>query len=326
MTIAFTICSVNYFAQAHTLGESLSKTNPNIRFFIGVVDRLDSKSIKSELLPPYQLVEVHQIGIERFEDLCGNYDITELNTAVKPYYIDYFFKTYQDAESVIYLDPDIIVYQPLTQLEEHLRQHPVVVTPHITTPYLDDKWQSEEDLVKTGIYNLGFIGVGRSEIGLKFVEWWKIKLFDGAYIDLCNGLFTDQHWIDLVPIFFDNVWIEYHLGYNVAYWNLHERFCSLKGNEWYINQDFPLIFFHYSGFNPFKSDIVSKYQNRIDFESRPDITPLFEYYRNKLLSNNQAYWQDFPCVYIKPKKIKRYVRVRKWVKKPFEMMLNLIEK
>jgi hypothetical protein len=325
MILAYTICSVNYFAQAHTLGESLQKLNPDIRFVIGVVDKLQGKTIDTAILPPFELLEVDKIGIPDFQEMCDRYDITELNTAVKPYYIHYFYDTFPEIDSVIYFDPDIIVYDDLQELKTALTKHNIVVTPHLVTPYNDDKWQNENDLVKTGIYNLGFIATSRSAETLRFVKWWMEKLKFGAKIDLCQGYFTDQHWIDLVPIFFDNVFISKDIGYNVAYWNLHERHCSQDSNgTWKINDTYPLHFFHYSGFNPFKASVVSKYQNRILFDERPDIVPLFEYYRVSLLKNHQAYWQEFPCVYIKPRKVKRLVRVREIFKFPFKKLRSII--
>lgn len=311
MKIIFTLCSVNYLAQATTLGASLAKHCPDVSFKIGLVDHLHTKSIDASLLPPYDIIEVDKIGIQDFKGMCDRYDITELNTAVKPYFIHYFFYQNPSVESVIYLDPDIIVFDDLSGIYTQLATNSVVVTPHILTPYRDDKWQSETDLVKSGVYNLGFIAVARRAEGLRFVRWWMQKLIHGAKNDLCQGLFTDQHWIDFVPIFFNQVVIDRDPGYNVAYWNLHERSVIKKNDTWLINEEFPLHFFHYSGYSPFKPTEVSKYQNRIQFADRPDIRELFDYYGNQLLANHQAYWQDFACDYIKPTKIKRFLRVRK---------------
>lgn len=325
MTIAFTLCSVNYFAQAFTLGKSLRETNPDIKYVIGLVDKLSTKQIDYSLIPDFELLEVDKIEIEDFTSLCDRYDITELNTAVKPFYFKYFYDKFPEAKNVIYFDPDIIVFQPLNELLAELEKYNIVLTPHITTPYNDDKWQNEEDVVNTGVYNLGFIATSRSAETLKFINWWSDKLRDGAYIDLCNGLFTDQHWVEFAPAFFEGVQINKYLGYNVAYWNLHERFVSLEDNIWLINNEYPIRFFHYSGYSPFKSNVVSKYQNRINFEERPDIVAIFELYKNSLLSNSQSYWQDFKCDYIKPPKIKRFVRVRKYLKMPFEKMADWIE-
>ncbi|WP_259016478.1 glycosyltransferase [Emticicia fluvialis] len=325
MTLAFTLCSVNYLAQAHTLGDSLKKHNPDFRFVIGLVDKLDTKDIDTSKLPDYPLLELDKIQIADLPGMCERYDITELNTAVKPYYLDYFLRNNPEATNIIYFDPDIIVFDKLTHLEESLQKYDIVVTPHTTTPYNDTKWQNEEDIVNTGVFNFGFVAIRRSDSARKMVDWWCQKLEKECLIDLCNGLFVDQHWADFFPVYFDNVLINKHLGYNVAYWNLHERICTEKDGKWFINNSTALQFFHYSGYLIAKPNEVSKYQNRINFEDRPDIVALFELYRNELLKNNELYWKHFKCDYIKPPKIKRYLRVRKYLKLPLEKLAQLVE-
>jgi len=326
MTLVFTLCSVNYLAQAITLGDSLKEQNPDTHFIIGLVDKLGTKEIDQSKLPKYQLLEVNKINISDFEEMCERYNITELNTAVKPYYFDYFLKNRPDITNIIYFDPDIIVFDKLTHIYENLERYNIIVTPHITTPYNDEKWQNEEDIINTGIFNFGFVAIKRSTEAQKMIIWWCDKLKNECIIDLCNGLFVDQHWAEFFPVYFDKVKIDKHLGNNVAYWNLHERLCSFVENRWMINGKIPLQFFHYSGYLIAKPNEVSKYQNRINFEGRADIVPLFELYRNQLLANNELYWKNFKCDYIKPKKVQRLVRVRKFAKMPLEKLASFIEK
>ena len=326
MTLVFTLCSVNYLAQAITLGDSLKEQNPDTHFIIGLVDKLGTKEIDQSKLPKYQLLEVNKINISDFEEMCERYNITELNTAVKPYYFDYFLKNRPDITNIIYFDPDIIVFDKLTHIYENLERYNIIVTPHITTPYNDEKWQNEEDIINTGIFNFGFVAIKRSTEAQKMIIWWCDKLKNECIIDLCNGLFVDQHWAEFFPVYFDKVFIDKHLGNNVAYWNLHERLCSFVNNRWVINGNIPLQFFHYSGYLIDKPKEVSKYQNRINFEERADIVPLFELYRNQLLANNELYWKNFRCDYIKPKKVQRLVRVRKYTKMPLEKIASFIEK
>ncbi|WP_394996742.1 glycosyltransferase [Emticicia sp.] len=325
MTLAFTLCSVNYLAQAHTLGDSLKEQNPDIKFIIGLVDKLETKDIDQTKLPKYPILEVHKINITHFNEMCNLYDITELNTAVKPYYFDYFLKNRPEVTNIIYFDPDIIIFDKLTHLSENLEKFNIVVTPHITTPYTDDKWPSEEAMINTGIYNFGFVAIHRSETSQKMIDWWCNKLEKECKIDLCNGLFVDQHWADFFPIYFDKVLIDKNLGQNMAYWNLHERFLSITNQKWFVNQHTPLQFFHYSGYLIAKPTEVSKYQNRITFEDRLDIIPIFELYKNCLLKNNELYWKNFKCDYIKPPKVKRLLRVRKYAKLPLEKLALIIE-
>jgi lipopolysaccharide biosynthesis glycosyltransferase len=319
MTLVFTICSVNYLAQAHTLGESLLAHNPDVKFIVGLVDKCSTKNIDTTKLPPFELLEVDKINIPDFEAMCARYDITELNTAVKPFYFSYFFEQYSHSQ-FIYLDPDIIVYRPLTALIKNLTKYNFIVTPHICTPIADSYHPSEATHCNTGIYNFGFVAFQRSTEATDFVKWWEAKLTYECKIDLCNGLFVDQHWGNFIPNFSDNVLIEKHLGYNTAYWNFHERVLSQQNGEWFVNGDVPLYFLHYSGYSPQREGVVSKYENRFDFKQRPDLWPIFEYYKNKLYSHNQNYWENFACDYIKPKPVERLVRVRKYARWPFEKL------
>jgi hypothetical protein len=324
MTLAFTICSINYLAQAQTLGQSLQRTNPDVEFVIGLVDRLDKVSLESDKMPPFQLLEIDKINIKTFDEMCENYNITELNTAVKPYFFDYFFKNRPDIQNVIYFDPDIIVFDSLKFLKESLDKYSIVLTPHITSP-ITDKFETREiDHLNTGLYNLGFVAVSRSKSSYQMIDWWMERLKKDCIIDLCNGLFVDQHWMIFVPIFWkEATLVDNYAGYNVAYWNLHERSVTQNEEKYFINY-VPLVFFHFSGYGLNKPTEVSKYQNRSTFENRPDIVPLFEYYAKQLKDNFNDYYIKIPCYYIKPTKIKKYLRVRKVLKYPFKKILKFI--
>ncbi|MEZ4900807.1 MAG: glycosyl transferase [Spirosomataceae bacterium] len=321
MTLAFTLCSINYLAQARTLGDSLRRTNPHIRYVICLVDRLDVAQVPKDKLPDFELLELHQIGITGLDEMCNHYNITELNTAVKPYFIRYFFEKVPQVENVIYFDPDIIVYQPLTILERLLQKYDFVLTPHLTTPLNDQLTPNELHHLNTGVYNLGFIALHKSPEATDFVKWWEEKLFDECKIDLCNGLFVDQHWVNFAPIFWNNVHVEKDMGWNAAYWNLHERHFSVKNNEHLVNGK-PVVFFHYSGYDPGYPSVISKYQNRFTFSERPDLNPLFDFYREELLRNHNTYYRQFPCYYIKPARVYKYQRIRKLLTQPLEKLLQ----
>ncbi|GGB90806.1 glycosyltransferase [Dyadobacter sediminis] len=325
MTIAFTICSINYLAQARTLGDSLKSTNPEIKFIIGLVDSVKNVVFDESYTPEFPMIEIDRIDIKDFQEMAGRYNITELNTAVKPFYFTYFFKQYPEAENVIYFDPDIIVFQPLTGLLDSLAKHKAVLTPHINSPIEDRLVPNELHHLNTGIYNLGFAAFRRSEETTKFVHWWEEKLRYECLIDLCNGLFVDQNWMNFLPIFMPETHIERNPGYNAAYWNLHERTFSVKNETVFVNEINPLIFFHYSGYDPEKPDVLSKYQNRFELKQRADLTILFDLYRNKLLENGNAYYRKFPCSYIRPAQIRRYQRVRKWLKMPLRYLIDQLE-
>jgi hypothetical protein len=295
MIIVFTLCSNNYLAQARTLGDSLLMYNPAYKFIIGLVDRKNPAIDYSKI--PYEILEVENIGISNFTDLYRRYNIIELNTAVKPFFFKYLFNNEVNLSGVIYLDPDILVYSTFKDLEQELETSEIIITPHFTTPLNDDKIQSEEDFLNSGLYNLGFIAVKKSSEGSKMIDWWAERLFSKAFIDFKRGLFTDQIWINFVPLFFHNVRILNNQGYNVAYWNLHERKIKSQGKEYYINTSVPLVFFHFSGYNPLVPSILSKYQNRFSFIDIPDAEDLFKEYSAYLFLNGYNQYISFPSAY-----------------------------
>jgi lipopolysaccharide biosynthesis glycosyltransferase len=295
MILVFTLCSNNYLAQAITLGNSLLKHNPDYVFKIGLVDRKTEQVNYNSI--PHEVIEVESIEISAFDQMFKRYSLTELNTAVKPYYFLYFFKTLSAADKCIYLDPDILVYQPFTELEEVLEKSEIVITPHFTEPINDDKFQAENDFLNAGLYNLGFIALKKGEESRKLIKWWAQRLLTKAYIDFTKGMFTDQIWINFAPLYFEKVNIFRHPGYNMAYWNLHER--SLN-NLWEVqksNITSPLVFFHFSGFNPLMPEVLSKYQDRFSFENRTDIGGIFKDYSEKLFENGYNTYLRIPCYF-----------------------------
>lgn len=326
MKIAFTLCSVNYLSQALSLGNSLETTNPQYRYIIGLVDRLDSHVFPEEitaLMNKFELLEMHTLGIEQFNEMVDKYDITELNTAVKPFYIDHFFKTIPDIEQVIYFDPDILVYEELKELDENLKTYNFVITPHIMSPYKDSFDVQEQDINNTGLYNLGFIAVKYSAESKKFIEWWKERLARYCYINMQKGLFVDQIWINFLPLFFEGALIERGPGYNISYWNLHERTVVKEGETYSVNGA-SLKFYHFSGYKISAPNVISRYQNRFTFEQRPDIVPLYKGYDNALRENKQMLFGAYKCYYIKMSESAGLSKKYKTFKR--EVIKNLIKK
>jgi len=334
--LVFTLCSNNYLAQAATLGDTLLKFNPDLKFLICLVDRRNNSFDYSKI--PHDIIEVENIGIPCLSEMILRYNIVELNTAFKPYFFQYFFNT-TTAESIIYLDPDIQVFAPLVDLHLELSKNDIVITPHFTTPINDDKWQAEEDFLNSGLYNLGFIAIKKSSNSIRMLDWWAERMRTKAYINFKKGLFTDQIWINFVPLFFEKVKIFINPGYNVAYWNLHERVISIIDEMYYVNGKQQLIFYHYASFKPLNPDQISTGQSRYTFKDRPDILPLFQNYCELVFQNNYKSLAHLPCYYVgirenvyrqqidkKIKKIPKYKRaigrIVRWVIRRFNIVMD----
>jgi len=305
VNIAFTLCSINYLAQAKTLFVSLKKTNPRWKFFIGLVDK-NNKNVDLSFLQ-CEVIEVEKIAINGFEKMVNKYSIIELLTSVKPFYISWLFNKYRDAENVVYFDPDIMVFQPLTRLENSLQQYDIILTPHYTASINDNCLPTELHVMQTGIFNLGFIAVKRSTNTFNMLAWWQSRLQDKCVIDLSRGLFVDQIWANLMPVYFDKVLIERYAGYNVAHWNLHERFLTEHDDEYFVN-DVPLIFFHFSHYSPAHADSIAAHHNRFNFETRPDLKEIFKRYKDSLIQHHYFELKNVSCFYLNDEKKKKRKR------------------
>lgn len=283
----FTIVAKNYFSYANTLCESIKSIHPESKIYIAVSDEINSTEYGE--YTKFDVININQLNLPEFEKFCFRYDVMELSTAIKPYVFRWIFDN-TNAENVIYLDPDIFVLSRLDRVTEILDGgSAVVVTPHITTRIDDGLHPDETTMLKVGVFNLGFIAISSSDTGYKVVNWWADRLERGAVNDLSKGLFTDQKWVDLVPCLFSNVAILRDPGFNVAYWNLHERVISFENDVWYANGE-PIKFFHFSGIDLKNIERFSKHQNRYNLSNIGVLKNLYIKYTKKLIDNK---YQDF---------------------------------
>jgi hypothetical protein len=307
MNIAFTLCSINYLAQAKNLFESIKETNPSWRFIIGIVDKnttnVDLSFLNSETL------FVEDVPVEGFQNMVDTYSIVELLTAVKPYYFTHLFKSNPDVDKIIYFDPDIVIFKKLTDLEEKLDNFDIILTPHFTTPIpLEDRHlPTEIHVFQTGVYNLGFLAVKRSDNTMAMLKWWEDKLRNDCIIDLTRGYFVDQLWMSLAPAYFDKVLIDKYPGYNMAHWNLHERTLTKTDDGYYVN-GVPLIFYHFSHYNPGKPEAIASFHTRYQFNSRPDIVEIYDSYREGLIASRYFELKKVVCYYMKNEEQKKRKR------------------
>lgn len=285
MKIAFTVCSNNYLSQAKALGDSLKKYSPEYTFFIGLCDRR-SKQIDYDYYAPAEILEVEKLEIPNFKWMTDNYNIIELNTSVKPYYFQYFLNNYPDAEIVIYFDPDIKVFDNLGSIEEELAGKSILLTPHILSPIADDgKVPDEAIFLNYGVYNLGFLAVCPTPETMKMLKWWSNKLATQCFDRTEKGIFVDQLPMTYVPVFYEDVQVSKNPGYNFAYWNFHERTISERDGKYYINEKYPLVFFHFSNFKPVYPIHITSKQNRFSLDKLPVLKHLFSEYAEILLLN-----------------------------------------
>lgn len=278
--IAFTLCSNNYLAQAKVLGDSFIEHHPESKFIIGLIDRLNDEIDYAEF-KHFNIITVEEIGIESMDKLILKYNITEFNTAVKPFYFKYLFSNFSE-DKIFYIDPDIKVFSRFEEVESLLDKYNIILTPQSCCPIDDNDSPSDLHLLGSGVFNLGFIAVSDFTKTEKFLTWWSDRLLKYAYGRPSQHMFYDQIWMNLVPVFFENYYILKHPGYNMAAWNMHERaITSLEEKNIYVNNNFILRFFHFSGYKFSEPNKFCSYSSRFSFENRQLESSIFlSYYED----------------------------------------------
>jgi hypothetical protein len=293
---ACTIVSPNYAAYAQTLAASYLAQHPGQRFFVLIVAACSDPA--PFIGRGFEPVLLNQIGLADLRAEAMKYDILELNTNVKPTFMRWLIERH-DLDQLVYLDPDIFCYAPLTPVFAALDAGAnATLTPHMTVPVFDGKSPSEQDLLYNGTYNLGFIAVRRSQEADRLLRWWEHRCLAAGFSEGRTGLFVDQKWMNHAPGLFDGVAILRHPGLNMAYWNLHERTLVADNGALLVSSPVqspvPLCFFHFSGIRLDDPQSLSAHTNRTTLAQRPDLRDVFRAYKQTVLANRDPQLHAMP--------------------------------
>jgi hypothetical protein len=247
------VCT-NHLALAKVLAQSIKKHMPKSKIIVCLIEK-DYPDRQGDFSIFDEIVLAKDMGFANYEQIIFKYSQYETAGASKGQLFQYVFKNYPKENHVVYLDADTQVFGPFTEVEEALRSHSIVLTPHLLDPTHDHSYLfGEFALLNSGIYNTGFIALKRSKESQDLLDWLCTRLEHHCFHDPVRGLFNEQKWFDLVPVFFDHVLTLKHPGYNVAYWNVFERNFTRSSSGYKVNgTSFRL--FHFSGLDYIKDTL-----------------------------------------------------------------------
>jgi hypothetical protein len=292
----FTIASKNYLASVRVLMESLQRFHPGAPRYLVLCDRVEGCFDPAN--ESFSVIMVEDLRIPRFKRFVFQYSILEFNTAVKATAFRYLFDSLS-VDRLVYLDPDILLYRPLERVLSELETANVLLTPHRTTvSNIERGTWAGQNLLRGGVYNLGFLGLRRSDETTRLLQWWEECLSMGCRARPDLGLFVDQKWMDLVPALFDGVRILRDSGHNVAYWNLDQRTLTGTATTGYCSQKEPLCFFHFSGYSPLHPESLMSYRGQFVLPPiEGTLAELLEDYRQRLLAQGYSASRQWPYAY-----------------------------
>jgi len=137
-----------------------------------------------------------------------------------------------------YLDSDIYFYSDPKILLDEMKDKSVLITEHRYTPKYDQTATS-------GKYCVQFVSFKNNKRGMAVLNWWVDRCIEWCYGRFEDGKFGDQKYLDDWTERFEGVHVLEHLGGGVAPWNIQQYKISEKDNKIILNNDIPLVFYHF---------------------------------------------------------------------------------
>lgn len=264
----------NYVPFVRVLARSLAVHHADVPLFLGLSDEVEDRFDPSA--EPFELLSIAELSIPDRDGFLTRYDRQEAAIAVKPYLLQSVLDL--GVETVVYIDVDALVLEELSGLFEAAAAHAITLLPHLLEPLEGpDRVDRELNILQSGVFNGGVLGVRDCAEGRRFLAWWQARLHEHCRHSIADGLHYDQRWLDLVPAYFEDVHVFRDPAVNIAHWNLPER-DPTSGR-----------LFHFSGFVPDRPNMVTRYSNRLAMNDRGVPAALFARYHRALLD---AGWDD----------------------------------
>ena len=270
----YTSITSNYLPKALALFESVFRFG-DIDFYCVVNEY--RRTYHAKLPRGFKLLFLEDILQEEWRPWILMHSIVELCTATKPYALGILHKL--GYEVILYLDPDIFVYNDLEPLFIATRENGLTLCPHILRQPMrySQIVDNEISALKHGTFNLGYLGVNHDRGGEIF-DFWSSRCFHFCDTDTSKGVFTDQKFFDMASIYFPYLKIIRNMGGDVASWNLHERRISVgEGGRLYANEDV-LLFYHFTSYD---SGVGLK-MSRIYGNESPVVYEMWMHYSTRL--------------------------------------------
>lgn len=289
----YTSININYLPKARILAKSIKQYLPCSKFSLVFSDVIPDE-INYQKEPFDEIITVRELNIpvENLDMWIYQHTVVELCTAVKGQALVKFLE--EGSDKVVYLDPDIAIFENLECLNKLLDNHDIILTPHVTIPENTEIGIKDNEIcaLKHGTFNFGFYAVKNSHNGLAFARWWRDRLIDYCFDDIPEGIFTDQKWGDLVPCLFDGVYMWKDPGCNVATWNISNRHIVKDNNKYYVNGS-PLKFYHFSGFDSgSQATMLERYS-----EGNSALYELRKWYISRQEEEGQLKYEKYPSAY-----------------------------
>ena len=282
------VCTLNFLPFARTAVQSFLTHHPAAVAVVLVLDADDPGAVDCH---GAEVRIGRELMGQRFPFLALKFTAFELSAASKSFLLLELVESGR-FRKIVFLDADVLVLSPMTELLDALDGHDVVACPHMMAPLPVRPSAPERPtsgaIAAVGILNTGLIGLRPTAATARFLATWReMVIAPGAFTE-GESPQHEQLAFNWVSAFGPDVHVLTDRSYNVAYWNLHERTLAwhlggpaLTGNLYTVDGR-PLVAFHFSGFSPYNPRVLSIHDGRHSRHLIPAVAHLIDDYTSLL--------------------------------------------
>ncbi len=293
MFVCATIVAKGYLSFARVLARSFRERHPGVPFLVLLADEVDGYF--DPALEPFELIQLSDLGIPHLERFRFHYAQQPLSYAATPYLLAYLID--RGFSHVVFIKQESLVLGSLSSLFHRLESASIVMTPHLVTPLEGaDGVARELNILQSGSFNVGILGVTAGKETARFLSWWQDRVRTHCCHAVTDGMHYEQRWLDLTPALFDGVHILRDPAYNVGHWNLPERTIVVQGDTVSVDGE-PCRLFRFSGYDPDEPHWVTRYSRRLTMDTVGPASLVFNRFRAALYCEGFCETRTWPYAY-----------------------------
>ena len=232
-----TLFDSNYVSKGIALYLSLQMHTDDFVLYVMSLDRECKEMLQS--------CDFKHMIVECIDDICSS-ELTEAKNnrsraefcwTCGSFFTDYFMNKY-NLPDITYLDSDLMFYSSPKSVYDEVQMNgaSIGLVPHFTSVSVFGK------------YCVQFVYFKNDDDGKACLRKWRNQCLEWCYSRLEGGKYGDQKYLESFADSYRNVYEVQNRGVGVAYWNMYDN--TYDGpNILYKGQTWPVVFFHYSGFN-----------------------------------------------------------------------------
>jgi glycosyltransferase involved in cell wall biosynthesis len=279
------IATRNHLCYAQVAARSFLTHHPGLSAFLLLVDGAPDDAA---LFPQGQVVLLRDLAMPHAGWYAAKFTAAEFCNALKPVFLRHLGAF---AETAVYLNCNIAVFSPLTELLDLLVTADLALVPHmLAPPPRPEQFQlrpTRAEIVHDGLIDAGIFAI-RMDACAAFLGFWaEANLAPGTFYAPAGNL-TDQHLLNWALVTVPGARVLRDDRYNVGYRNLHERDLRPARGEGdgasFLVGDRPLGTFHFSGYDITNRLVLSPADRRHSIYDLPAVAEIMGWYSDQVLA------------------------------------------